>query len=215
MLHATVNRLALLYTRASGEISTREAGNQNDRDIQARSGLNNNLPGHSEQINPALRSLCLGMAPSITNSPPRGGDVEMGAASILASRKPVSGKASSANDIATILAPLYKTSNLAKILSTAEKYLAENVSAQTNKYGFLTLALTHPAGSPQTLPRNSTPNRSTKGNIPVQGCRILDMWLFSRKYLLRPREAQKISWIKRVQSLPARGRSTGFPTQPY
>lgn len=72
------------------------------------------------------------MAPGIINSPPRSADVEMGAASILASRKPVSGTASSANDIATILAPLYKESNLVKILNAAERYLAENVSVQTN-----------------------------------------------------------------------------------
>lgn len=121
-------------TRASGEISTRDAVNQNGRDIQARSGLNNNLQGHSQQINPALHSLCLGMAPGIINSPPRGGDVVMGAPSMLASRKPVTGKASSANDIATILAPLYKSSNLAKILSTAERFLAQNVSVQTNTF---------------------------------------------------------------------------------
>lgn len=72
------------------------------------------------------------MAPGMTNSPPRGGDVEMGAASILASGNSVSGKASNLDDIATILAPLYKESNLAKILSTAERYLSQNVSLQTD-----------------------------------------------------------------------------------
>jgi hypothetical protein len=74
------------------------------------------------------------MTPGIINSPPRGGDVEMATASILASRKPVSGTgiATSTNDIATIIAALYKESNLVKILSTAERYLAQNVSVQTN-----------------------------------------------------------------------------------
>ncbi|KAJ6003097.1 hypothetical protein N7451_005644 [Penicillium sp. IBT 35674x] len=94
------------------------------------------------------------MAPGIINSPPRGGDVEMGAASILASKKPVSGKVSSANDIAKILAPLYKSSNLAKILSTAEKYLAQNDP---------------PKRFPETVPQTGP----QKG---IYQCRDADFW---------------------------------------
>jgi hypothetical protein len=69
------------------------------------------------------------MAPAIINSPPRSKDMQTGATSILSSRKPVFGKATSADDFATILAPLYKENNLAKIMSTAERYLVQNVSA--------------------------------------------------------------------------------------
>jgi hypothetical protein len=97
-------------------------------------------------------------------------------------------------DISTSLTALFEENTLAKIVGPAEAYLENNVGTLLCKNGS-TSSDSDLLEPPCPVSRDSTSDWFEQGCVQMQGCRVLDMWIFPRQPVLSSRKNEEISRI--------------------